>query len=214
MDAFDQSRSLPLSAPSKEDMDAVFQLCRQDRWDLVLHYLKRIPAIGFTQMIMDNHITTTVLHQAITSKGDTTWRAQVIRYVLAMTPQAAAVKNGYGSLPLHVISQRNTKMDAQTKESLIFELVEAYREGLTEEGGVGKRTPLHIIFTGTFAESESMRLYLLRTGLTNTSNTSARRLHLAAPHALDDTAGSQRLFQARQKRLPASSCCMQPTLFP
>jgi len=39
-------------------------------------------------------------------------------------------------------------MDAKTKETLIFELVAAHKGALTEEGGVGKRTPLHIIFTG------------------------------------------------------------------
>jgi len=67
-----------------------------------------------------------------------------------MAPQAAAIKNGYGSLPLHVISQRNTKLDAPTKELLISELVLAYKGALVEQGGVGMRTPLHIIFTGTF----------------------------------------------------------------
>lgn len=74
-------------------------------------------------------------------------RALVISTILRNTPQAAAIKNGYGSLPLHVISQRNTKIDSQTKERLIVELVEAYPGALVEEGGVGKRTPLHIIFT-------------------------------------------------------------------
>ena len=74
----------------------------------------------------------------------------MIRQVLAIAPQAASVKNGYGSLPLHVISQRNTKLDAPTKELLIADLVLAYKEALVEQGGVGKRTPLHIIFTGTF----------------------------------------------------------------
>jgi len=143
-----ESQESTSSFLSREDMDAVFQLCRQDEWDRVLLWLKRNPEVGITPMIMDNHITTTVLHQAITSKGATLQRAQVIRWILRKTPEAAAMKNGYGSLPLHVISQRNTKMDAQTKEALIFELVKAYREGLTEEGGVGKRTPLHIIFTG------------------------------------------------------------------
>lgn len=77
-------------------------------------------------------------------------RARVIRQIIKTTPQAAAIKNGYGSLPLHVIAQRNTKMDAQAKEKLIFDLVTAYKGALFEEGGVGKRCPLHIIFTGTF----------------------------------------------------------------
>jgi hypothetical protein len=88
------------------------------------------------------------MHQAITSKGDTKARARVIHEILATAPEAAAIKNGYGSLPLHVISQRNTKLDAPTKELLITELVLAYKGALVEQGGVGKRTPLHIIFTG------------------------------------------------------------------
>ena len=99
-------------------------------------------------MIMDNHISTTILHQAITSKGDIKARTRVIREILDIAPKAATIKNGYGSLPLHVISQRNTKLDAATKELLIHELVAAYKGALVEQGGVGKRTPLHIIFTG------------------------------------------------------------------
>jgi len=53
-------------------------------------------------------------------------------------------------LPLHVIAQRNTKMDSATKETLIRDLMHAYPAALTQQGGVGMRTPLHIIFTGTF----------------------------------------------------------------
>ena len=141
--------------PSGADMEEVFQLCRQDDWICILHHIKRKPLIAITSMIMDNHISTTVLHQAITSKGNTQDRAEVIQEILKMTPQAAAIKNGYGSLPLHVIAQRNTKMDASTKELLIQKLVLAYKEALIEPGGVGKRTPLHIIFTGKFFQSFS-----------------------------------------------------------
>lgn len=135
---------------TREEMADVFQLCRTDNWTAVLRCLQEKPWIAVTPMIMDNHIATTVVHQAITSKGSTELRAKVIRQILRVTPQAAAIKNGYGSLPLHVIAQRNTRMDAQTKEKLIFDLVAAYKGALTEEGGVGKRTPLHIIFTGTY----------------------------------------------------------------
>jgi hypothetical protein len=102
---------------------------------------------------MDNHISTTILHQAITSKGDTKSRTRVILEIIDVAPKAAAIKNGYGSLPLHVIAQRNTKMDAPTKELLITELVNAYKPALVEQGGVGKRTPLHIIFTGTLLKN-------------------------------------------------------------
>ena len=130
------------------DMDQLFQLCRSDEWHGVLHQVRQNPQIATTSMTMDNHISTTIIHQAITSKGPTAVRAEVISTILHGTPEAASLKNGYGSLPLHVIAQRNTKMDAQTKERLIFELVQAFPAALMEEGGVGKRTPLHIIFTG------------------------------------------------------------------
>ncbi|GKY93097.1 hypothetical protein MPSEU_000277900 [Mayamaea pseudoterrestris] len=133
--------------PSGGQMDYVFQLCRNDDWSGILRELKKHPMIATTSMIMDNHISTTVLHQAITSKGNTRERAEVVGQILKLTPQAAAIKNGYGSLPLHVIAQRNTKMDAPTKELLIKALVLAHKEALIEPGGVGKRTPLHIIFT-------------------------------------------------------------------
>lgn len=133
---------------SRDEMDAIFHLCRDHEWHRVLGEVQRNPWIALTPMAMDNHIPTTILHQAITSKGDTAVRAQVISTILRSVPQAAAVKNGYGSLPLHVIAQRNVKMDAQTKERLIFEMVPCFPEALLAQGGVGKRTPLHVIFTG------------------------------------------------------------------
>lgn len=136
--------------PSKQQMENVFAMCRSDQWMAVYDNALGNPWVAMTPMIMDNHISTTILHQAITSKGDTAARAKVILLILEKTPMAAAIKNGYGSLPLHVIAQRNTKMDARTKEMLIFQLIGAFKGALTEEGGVGKRTPLHIIFTGTF----------------------------------------------------------------
>lgn len=142
--------SQPYRLPTREEMDAVFTMCRQNQWNSVLNCIRGNSFIPATSMVMDNHISTTILHQAITSKGDTKARARVAKEILEVSPHAASIKNGYGSLPLHVIAQRNTKMDAPTKEALIIKLVNAYPEGLVEEGGVGKRTPLHIIFTGMF----------------------------------------------------------------
>lgn len=136
------------SIPGREEMRAIFAMCRKNQWNSVLRCLQHNPIIPVTSMIMDNHISTTILHQAITSKGNTELRTRVIREILELAPQAATIKNGYGSLPLHVISQRNTKMDAPTKELLIGELVRAHQGALLQPGGVGKRTPLHIIFTG------------------------------------------------------------------
>ena len=100
-----------------------------------------------TPLTMDNKISTTILHQAISSKSDTRIRAAVIETVLELVPTAASIRNGHGSLPLHVITQRNTKMDSKTKERLIIALINAYPKALVEAGGVGGRTPLHIVFT-------------------------------------------------------------------
>jgi hypothetical protein len=144
-----RSHAPQLNAPTREEIDVLFQLCRTDEWHAVLEQVQQKPWIATAQMAMDNHINTTVIHQAITSKSNTAIRAEVISTILNATPQAAAIKNGYGSLPLHVICQRNTKMDAQTKERLVFQMVPCYPAALMEQGGVGKRTPLHIIFTGT-----------------------------------------------------------------
>ena len=149
-----QPHSSLRSSFSSGELDQLFQQCRSDDWHGVLQQVRENPQIAATTMTMENHITTTVIHQAITSKGPTAVRAQVISTILRQTPYAASIKNGYGSLPLHVISQRNTKMDSQTKESLMFELVQAYPSALTQEGGVGKRTPLHIIFTGMLLDAE------------------------------------------------------------
>ena len=132
---------------SKQDMNMVFNLCRKDEWRVVLDYVLADPSMALTEIVMDNHIKTTIIHQAITSKGEIPDRALVIQTVLNQTPQAASIKNGYGSLPLHVICQRNTKMNSQVKEVLIYALINAFPQALNEEGGVGRRTPLHIAFT-------------------------------------------------------------------
>ncbi|CAB9498038.1 expressed unknown protein [Seminavis robusta] len=134
-------------APSKEEMDAVFALCRKNHWASCLQCLKTNPLIGITAMVMDNHIATTVCHQAITSKGDVQARAEVILQILSHTPEAATIANGYGSLCLHCACQRNVKMNAKTKERVIMALITAYPEALAQAGGVGQRTPLHIVFT-------------------------------------------------------------------
>jgi hypothetical protein len=99
---------------------------------------------------MNNRITTTVLHQLIYAKGQQDSRAKLIRCILKKTPLAASIPNGFGSLPIHVIAQRNTNLSAATKEALISDLLNAYPQSLVIAGGKGKRTPLHILFTGTF----------------------------------------------------------------
>ena len=129
-------------------MLTIFQLCRKNKWKDVLEIVRSNPELALHPIPMDNHIVTSILHQAITSKGKTEQREAVILEILERTPQAATMKNGYGSLPLHVVSQRNTKMAAKIKERVIRKLVECHKDAMTVAGGVGGRTPLHVIFTG------------------------------------------------------------------
>jgi hypothetical protein len=98
-------------------------------------------------MIMANNRKTTILHQAITGKGDNQARVSVMRAVLALVPIAASLPNGLGSLPIHTLLQRNVQMDAQSREALALALIDAYPESLLIPGGVGGRLPLHIAFT-------------------------------------------------------------------
>ena len=134
----------------RDELEDLFQLCRANDWAKVITLQQQKPWLALTPLVMANNITTTLLHQAIISKGDTSLRARLIQGILKRTPQAARLKNGNGSLPLHAIAQRNTKIDAVTKEKLISMLISVYPGGLTEEGGCGMRTPLHIIFTGLY----------------------------------------------------------------
>ncbi|KAG7367034.1 ankyrin repeat domain protein [Nitzschia inconspicua] len=145
--AVSMESQLSSQAPTRDEMNAVFQFCRKNLWTSVLNSVRNNPRIATTNMTMQNNITTTIIHQAITSKGDTSLRAKVVEEILCIAPDAAMIKNGYGSLPLHVIAQRNTKIDAKAKERLIRKLLQAFPGALTQQGGVGLRTPLHIIFT-------------------------------------------------------------------
>jgi hypothetical protein len=60
------------------------------------------------------------------------------------------MRNGNGSLPLHCIAQRSVKFDYRTKEMLIRKIMNAYSKAVNQQGGIGKRTPLHVIFTGSY----------------------------------------------------------------
>lgn len=140
-------QSFQTSNVFEETQSHIFPLCKSNRWDQVLQCIQQDPMTAMTPLIMDNNISTTVLHQAISSKDNKESRFTVIRTALSSTPKAATIRNGYGSLPIHVICQRNTKMKSQIKEELIRALIHAYPESLLEAGGVGGRTPLHIVFT-------------------------------------------------------------------
>ena len=140
-----------LQRPAEADktMNAIFKMCKHNQWDNVLNSLKSNTACITKSMAMTNNIETSVLHQAITSKGNLQCRVKVIDFILDVAPEAAAKTNGYQSLPLHVICQRNTRLSAKEKERLITKLIDKFPQGLNKRGGVGKRTPIHIVFTGT-----------------------------------------------------------------
>jgi hypothetical protein len=123
-------------------------LCSQDKWQEVLDCVHANPSVATTPFVMGNRMSTTILHKAICSRSETAVRAKVISAILSRTPEAAAVRNGYRSLPLHMITQRNVKMDTVTRERLVFQLVEAFPGALMEKNGISQRTPLHILFTG------------------------------------------------------------------
>jgi len=86
------------SAPTDTAERSPLKLCQDGDWVAVLDLVKKNPAVAITPIVMDNHVATTFVHQAITSKGNTALRVQVICQILKQTPQAAAIKNGYGSL--------------------------------------------------------------------------------------------------------------------
>ena len=148
--------------PDRKEMWEVFALCQNDDWGSLLERVKKNPLVGTATMTMANNIQTTVCHKALTSKAGIKLRAEVILHVLKHTPQAAKIPNGYGSLCLHVACQRNLKSDAKTKEKLILALIQAFPGALLERGGAGRRTPLHIIFTGTSSITASFVLHQVR----------------------------------------------------
>jgi hypothetical protein len=117
-------------------------------WEELEFFLKEHPYQALKTITMENNNSTTLLHQVITSKSSNMRaRWNIINLILTTVPNAASIPNGYGSLPLHVVSQRNIKMDASMKEEVILHLIDAYPSALLSLGGVGKRTPLHIAFT-------------------------------------------------------------------
>jgi hypothetical protein len=143
-------------------------MCKNNHWDTLLQVLWKHPSIAMKMLVMNNRITTTILHQLIYAKGHQESRAKLIRCILTNTPMAASIPNGFGSLPIHVIAQRNTNFSAATKEALIYDLLSAYPQSSVVAGGKGKRTPLHILFTGKsdWSEARVLNLYLLVTVLT------------------------------------------------
>jgi len=131
------------TAPSQED---VYAMCRNNSWHSMLGSIQSYPEIS-TMILMQRSLsfsTTTILHQAIISKGDIKIRDPVIRKILYIAPHAAAIKDSSGSLPLHHICQCNLTMNYAIKEMLICILIDAYPDALTQEAGKTMSTPLHL----------------------------------------------------------------------
>jgi hypothetical protein len=106
--------------PTEREIAAILADCRDNKWESVMARVQANPCLATAKLPMENHIVTTIIHQAITAKGNTYHRANLILHILHTNPRAAGIPNGYSSYPLHSIAQRNTKMDAKTKERLIF----------------------------------------------------------------------------------------------
>ena len=142
--------------------NSIFVLCKEERWAEVSNLVASNPSLAVAPMTMANNITTTILHQAITSKGDVGARADLVKFVLSIRPSAAAIKNGYGSLPIHVLAQRNCKMKSKAKEELLLALIHAHPSSITVAGGVGARNPLHIVFTDYISAELCRKMLTLR----------------------------------------------------
>ena len=142
--------------------NSIFVLCKEERWAEVSSLVASNPSLAVAPMTMANNITTTILHQAITSKGDVGARAALVKFVLSIRPSAAAIKNGYGSLPIHVLAQRNCKMKSKAKEELLLALIHAHPSSITVAGGVGARNPLHIVFTDYISAELCRKMLTLR----------------------------------------------------
>ena len=143
----------PASSTANYNIQAVYQMCKDNQWMSVLDIIKNNPLLSTKKIIMKNKISSTILHQAIISKGDDIYiRTEVIEEILSSCykSEAARMKNGYGSLPLHVIAQRSVRFDCGTKEMLIKKIMNAYPEAVNQKGGVNKRTPFHSIFAGSY----------------------------------------------------------------
>jgi len=136
----------------------LFALMKKNKWSEIIALVNADPSLAAGTMSMSNNITTTVIHQAITSKGDVEQRAALIKAILTLHPKAAGIPNGYGSLPLHVLAQRNCKMKSKVKEELIDALMQAAPKTLQQTGGVGLRTPLHIAFTDYISPKLAKRM--------------------------------------------------------
>jgi hypothetical protein len=151
------SPAASLRSPDNNELKIVIQLCAQENWAELLARVQQSPWMGRAQWNMTNNIATTLLHQAITGKGSGEERCKLIETILDLAPTAATLSNGYGSLPLHALCQRNVNMKSSSRSRLIVKLIRSYEGALLAKGGPGERTPLHAILTGTKKMNSSSR---------------------------------------------------------
>jgi len=194
--------------PSEAEIEETLADCRANNWERVLKRVIENPRLAVTKLPMENHIITTVMHQAITAKGDTADRANLILYILNTSPRAAGIPNGYASYPLHSIAQRNTKMDAKTKEMLIFvspdcRIVQSihYHFDLLWHRFPG--TPQSV--SGSLAQEEQPRPAY-------PTPCAVHRLHLTRAHTGYDPVRTRCLFCPGQEGVSSRSYRLQPPL--
>jgi len=125
---------------------ALLALCKADNWSAVEQHIRRHPQSA-TSMLRDrNSNGTTVLHKVFASAStDFAARIGVIETVLQICPKLASVKNGCGSLPLHLAARNSYKIqiDTTTQEDVIASLINVYPAAAVTQNAAG-RTPLHI----------------------------------------------------------------------
>lgn len=83
-----------LKTPNVLNTANVIELIRANKWDQVNSCVREDSRILMMPLLMDNSIQTTILHEAIASKGNTQARATVILTILEMAPIAASIQNG------------------------------------------------------------------------------------------------------------------------
>jgi hypothetical protein len=132
---------------TENEIYSISKLCRENRWRSLRDMLKRKPQLSLVSFVTDKRTRSTILHEAIISEdtSDIGDRSDCIQDILSRCPEAAKIKHGRGSLPLHSIARRSKGMDPTTRESLFKKLIAAYPEALVtkKDDNLG-RTPVHV----------------------------------------------------------------------
>jgi hypothetical protein len=111
------------NTPTKAEIGNISCLCKEHKWKEVLQAIEKAHYLAGASWSMQNSLSTTLIHQVIVDRGDPEARASVSSFLLTKTPHCARVRSGQGSLPLHVICQRNVKMPAAKKTELILQMI-------------------------------------------------------------------------------------------